>query len=252
MSTPENAPTSHTGQNLYVHKWKDGRTCNMYFATKATTLWEAIIPLRWVWVMAAFFTLVDAVIARYFPVGYRVLESFQISNNGRMNMWLFILTVFLFLVDDVGTSVGMQAKEQPYDFYESNNGFCVFMEYLMINGVVDSHTSGFRLNTYLNLLSLIALQYFGLMRPAVSMWLITVSFLKARAGMGWWTVRPRNYSVIDFIIGLPGAMTPQRMGERARNLKNAYDSGKLNLHRNLLENADRWGLSDWVRLILGT
>ena len=179
--------------------------------------------------------------------------------RGRMNNYLFALVILLFLLDDVGTSIGFQANEKPADIFEANHGFCLFCEYMIINGYVTTHTSAFRLNALFNLLLLSTLQYFGLFGDFSTVWVLYLAVTKAMAGWPWWRM-PNNYGILDFITFNPGRVTPHRMGLRALRLLNASQQGALTItkRRRLIEEAvttkgsESYTQNDYLNLIFNT
>ena len=170
--------TSFSGTNLYAHPAQHGppgSLVHMYYATRNTTLWEATLPFRYVVGFLFVAKGFDMLIRKRFP-------KFTFLKTGRLNWWVFGAIVLLFSIDDIGTAVGMQAKESPHGGYEMNPGFCIFMEYLIINGYVRTHTSGFRIVWVFNMLLLGALQYFGWFSPLVATWMAFNAGVKAVAG----------------------------------------------------------------------
>ena len=253
-TTPSDGATSFTGQNLYVHQLKNGKLCNMYYATKQTTLWEATAPMRYMIAIIAFFLLAQHYLGKYLKRWYGKLYL----QYGRMEWYQFAAVMVLFLVDDLGTPIGFQATEKPAKFYEVNHGFNIFMEYCMINGYAVTHTAAFRLNAVFNALILIGLQYFGLMGSFMQSVFIYQGIVKAMAGYLWWTAKPNKYTLFDLLTWQDGVETPHRMGLRAMRMRNAYDAGYLTVNvkrRRLVETEavdDSWSFNDYLNVIFNT
>ena len=219
--------TSWTGENLYAHPSQHegpGGLIHMYYATRKTTLLEATRPFQYVGFFLLVAMVLDVVLRKYTK---KYLSYKWLSTNGRMNWYLFAVVVLLFSVDDVGTSIGLQATETPKTGFEMNSGFCVFMEYMIINGYTATHTSGFRLVWIVNLLVLCTLQYFGLFGPLTSLYIVYTGLLKATAGYGWWGLKPNEFTIADFLLFRPGKVTPDRMGFNANKLANLERQGLL-------------------------
>ena len=227
IDTVGNAKTSYNGNNLYMHTRKDGTTVNCYFATRRTTLFEATLPFRFGYGIFAILKVCEMIMSKMFPKSDRALRGYtnQIFPGGRMNKWWFALVLLLHLVDDAGTSIGMQANENPPRYFERNKGFCIWMEYCIINGWTQSHTGAFRLVAIINVLMLSIFQYFGLFGPLTGLWISYLGFSKAMDGYMWWTASPNNFGLLDFLLFTPGRPTPHRMTEMGIKAFEAFRRG---------------------------
>ena len=163
---PPTTKTSFLGRNLYPHRSDTGIVTNCYWATPQTTLWEATAPFRWCFAGLALTVFLDTTWAIKKPPNFNK----YLGSPTRFNNWLLFTVLLLFSIDDVGTSIGFQAHEDPRGGYESNPGFCIFLEYLIINNVVSTHTSGFRMVHIIFLSSVLLLQFFNLLGPLTKLW----------------------------------------------------------------------------------
>ena len=131
---------------------------------------------------------------------------------------LFVLAGFL--VDDVGTAIGLQAEEVPRANIEGNHFMSGAWQFLIDKGVAKTQTDAHRLIAIWLIGVILASQYFGYFNSFSRVLFIGLATLKAWAGYSWWGVKPNKYTVIDYLTFKPGRLTNERYSLQMRDVFN--------------------------------
>ena len=133
----------------------------------------------------------------------------------------------LFSIDDWGTAIGMQATEKPRLYYEGNSFMVAAWDYLIKWGLVDTYTGAMRLNHIWMFFWILVAQFTNTMSPYFRMVVCFMAISKPLAGFMWWSAKPNQYTITDFLTFKPGRQTPERASPQARsdfNEEIGYDS----------------------------
>ena len=115
----------------------------------------------------------------------------------------------LMSVDDVGTAIGLQAKERPLIMYEGNPHMVRTWDLFMRWGV-KTQTGAHRIIWLLLIVQVLWLNSLGWLGPWARLYILFTSVGKALAGYTWWNLKPNNYGLKDFLVGYNGRITPER------------------------------------------
>jgi len=121
----------------------------------------------------------------------------------------------LFLVDDVGTAIGMQAKEQPRMVYEQNSYLVGGWKQMQRWGVAKTYTSAHRLFMIWFQFWVVFAHVVGMATPFFRVFIVVTAVIKAFSGYRWWFVGPNQYTITDFFSFKPGRITPERDSQDA-------------------------------------
>jgi len=148
-------------------------------------------------------------IQRYWGIGYIDRKIGKGNRFGTPGL-LFVLAGFL--IDDVGTAIGMQAQEVPRTHVEGNPFMSGCWQYMIDNGYAKSQTDAHRLVAMWFVSVILASQYFGLYNSLSRVTFFLMAALKTYAGASWWTIKPNNYTLMDYLSFKPGRLTDERLG----------------------------------------
>ena len=154
------------------------------------------------------------------------LEIAGVSKSGRMPWPLFLAVLALFGVDDIGTSIGLQATETPRLMFEGNPYMTHLWEALKEMKLANTDTAAMRLYWVWNLSWLCVAQLFGWMRTNYFQGMMVLfGAFKTFAGYQWWKLKPNPYTVTDFLTFKDGRPTPERRSDQARLTFNQQQVG---------------------------
>ena len=112
-------------------------------------------------------------------------------------------------IDDVGTAIGLQAKERPLITYEGNPHMVRTWDLFMRWGV-KTQTAAHRIIWLLLIVQILWLNSWGWLGPWARLYILFTAVGKANAGYNWWTLKPNKYGLKDFLMGKNGRITPER------------------------------------------
>ena len=155
------------------------------------------------------FILISKGIEYYIPWLMGIYDRFMVKGN-RYGTPALLFVLAGFLVDDVGTAIGLQAEEVPREALEGNPFMSGAWQFLIDNGVAKTQTDAHRLIAIWLIGVILASQYFGYFNSFSRVLFIALATLKAYAGYSWWGVKPNKYTVIDYLTFKPGRLTNER------------------------------------------
>ena len=152
--------------------------------------------------------------------------------GGRMPLYWFIAVLVGFSIDDVCTSVGMQAEEVPRNAHEGNESMVGFWKWIMDKGWADTETAAHRLvGLWFLSIILLAQYYRWFSNWYLIFFMVGIAALKAYSGYDWCNIKPNAYTFSDYLKFKPGRKTPERHSLEAITAYNA----SMGLHRRLAE-----------------
>jgi len=134
-----------------------------------------------------------------------------LGKGNRLKLWELIAVVIGFSIDDVGTAIGQQASEEPRQLYEGNPHMGAIWEWLIASGFATSTTDAHRIIYIIFMVQLFVNQYFGLMNSYGRLFYLYNSAAKTYAGYNWWSLKPNDYTILDFIFFKTGQPNLGRM-----------------------------------------
>jgi hypothetical protein len=134
-----------------------------------------------------------------------------LGKGNRLKLWELIAVVIGFSIDDVGTAIGQQAYEEPRQLYEGNPHMGAIWEWLIASGFATSTTDAHRIIYIIFMVQLFVNQYFGLMNSYGRLFYLYNSAAKTYAGYNWWSLKPNDYTILDFIFFKSGQPRLERM-----------------------------------------
>ena len=152
--------------------------------------------------------------------GTSPLWGFLVGKGNRFSTYTMISVIILYLIDDMGTAIGMQAEEQPRKMYEGNPFLVTTWDYIISWGLADTYTGAHRIVTIWFLFWTVFAQYTGYATPYFRLFMMFSAFTKAVAGTPWWFTKPNNYTITDFLTFKPGKHTPERASDPALTMYN--------------------------------
>ena len=136
----------------------------------------------------------------------------NIVSSGNKLTWMELAIVVAgFSIDDVCTSVGMQAEEVPRDLHEGNPWMGGLMQFWIKRGFAKTETAAHRLTYICFLATIFLFQYNGWFTPNSRVYLMIIAAFKAYSGYGWCQIKPNEYGIKEFITFKDGRPTPERM-----------------------------------------
>ena len=130
-------------------------------------------------------------------------------NGNKFGLAGLLTLIALMSVDDVGTAIGLQAKERPLDMFEGNPHMVYIWKMLMRWGV-KTETAAHRIIWMVLIAEVLLLNYLGYAGPWCRSYLYLMGAIKAYSGSGWWTLKPNKFTMLDFLTFKNGRITPER------------------------------------------
>jgi len=166
----------------------------------------------------------------------------------RFSLWWPLAISILFFTDDVGTAIGLQAKEYPREACEGNPTVVQFLYRMRKLGVVNTLTGAMRLFAIWNQMFAWGVFYFGIANNMMKWMLLLNGILKAYAGYGWWSLKPNDYGLWDFITFKPGRETWERHSQLALTMYNkASDKNDAKRQYKGVKDSSKVDLSMYLR-----
>jgi hypothetical protein len=167
---------------------------------------------------------------------------FSFFKGKTFSMLGLIAVVTLFSIDDVGTSIGLQGEDKPIAMIEGNPHMVYIWDWLIRKGWAKTETAAHRIILLILIGEILLIHYFGYATPIVKSYLFLIGGVKTYAGYAWWTNKPNNFSISDFLSFKPGRPTPERRSAAARDAYNKQFAAK----RKLLEQSPATNGTEWL------
>jgi len=183
----------------------------------------------------------------------------SLSPGNQLKTWELVFVFLGFFIDDVGTSIGLQADEYltdgGYKFNEGNPYMVDTWNFLMENKLAKTETAAHRL-IYCYFTFIILMCHFnGWLSKGARFHLLFTAVIKAYAGYGWWGLKPNDFTISDFFTFKDGKPTPWRQSQEALSLMNTYlinrETGEKNLFKNMVLLSKRRRLTQEIQPVRG-
>ena len=174
------------------------------------------------------------------------------GKGSRFRWYELLLVLTGITIDDMGTSIGMQAEETPRTTYEANSFMIGTWNFFKSVGLADTFTSGMRLNWIYLVSLMLAAHYFGTLNAWLRFYFILLAAFKAYAGYAWWTIKPNTFTIMDFLTFKSGRPTPERENFNTLVFYNATHGHSMETHdyrRRLAEGPESEGYLWYVKYL---
>jgi hypothetical protein len=148
-----------------------------------------------------------------------------LGKRTKVPTWMISLFMVAVFIDDVGTGVGLQAEESPRTSYEANVALVNWSHKAQEFGLFRNHTDALRYSFTMSTIVAWLVWRGTLPMTNYAKWglFFLLPFIKMYAGHGWWSLEPRNFSVLDFFTFTKGRDCWERSNLAAGT---AFNAGK--------------------------